>query len=141
MIVISLSMCQIPLNSCHFWSLGIVQWSKMALIEGDLPIDRDVTNIYVTITFHLSQFFSFSKKAFKNCTILKNGPQNYSYIDNSNYSYIDNSTSPSMCQIPLNSCHFWSLGIVQWSKTALIEGDLPIDRDVTNIYVTITFSP
>ena len=41
-------MSQIPLNSFHFWSLDIVQGSKMALIEGDLPIDRDVTNIYET---------------------------------------------------------------------------------------------
>ena len=37
----------------------------MALIEGDLPIDREVTNIYVTITFSPWSIFSFSKNVFQ----------------------------------------------------------------------------
>ena len=45
----------------------------MALIEEDLPIDRDVTKIYVTRTFYLSQKFHFQKRVLQNCTILRIG--------------------------------------------------------------------
>ena len=83
----------------------------MALIEGDLPIDRDVTNIYVTITFFtLVNFFQFKKKTFQKLHYLKNGPQNYSYIDDSNYSYIDDSTPPTNVPNPPQFVSFLIIG-------------------------------